>query len=156
MSLDSHTRTFADIHRPVDPTVPSRDFYIQNEMTVQEQALWDATNLSDWEPTLQALIRQVYLQYLPPLIPRRNQSSQQMANITYQFFFSCFDLGHLTTRDPESGKLSTFFSTPMHVAVMNGMGGRNHCRSFDREPDGVLLAYCVHKVRLSHTYNTFP
>ncbi|ADV23294.1 Hypothetical Protein CGB_G0090C [Cryptococcus gattii WM276] len=151
MSLDNSTRTFADIEGPVDSTVPSRDYYFQRKMALQYRALRNATCNPYSETNLQTLIEHVYLQYLPyNIFLPQNQAIWEIANIGYEFCFSTFDLGHLATRDPESGKLSTFFDTPMHLAVIEHMssGNKNYKPSSAavvRLANGVLVAYCVHK-----------
>ncbi|KIR51871.1 hypothetical protein I315_05505 [Cryptococcus gattii Ru294] len=159
MSLDNSTRTFADIEGPVDSTVPSGDFYLQRKMALQYRALRNATCNPYFKANLQALIEHVYLQYLPyNIFLPQNQAIWEIANIGYEFCFSTFDLGHLATRDPESGKLSTFFDTPMHLAVIEHMSGGNKnykpsSAAGVRIPDGVLVAYCVHK---KSEFPTFP
>lgn len=155
MPLDNSTRTFADIERPVDFTVPSRDYYFQRKMDLQYQALWEASRDPYFEANLQALVEHVYLQYLPYIsfLPQ-NQAIWEIANTGYRFCFSKFDLGRLATRDPESGKLSTFFDTPMHLVVIENMSGEKKSykpssAAVVRLANGVLVAYCVHKVCLS-------
>lgn len=124
MSLDRGTRTFADIDIPVDPTVPSEGFYCRNKMVLQYHAPCNATRSPSSECELQELIKQVYLQILPPRqLPSPNRPIRHIAKAEYLFHFPKFDLGHLRTRDPESGNLSTFFNTPMHLAVIERMSG---------------------------------
>lgn len=158
MPLDNGTSTFADIDRPVNSAVPSKAFYFQRSMDLQYHAL----RIASWDPYLeeylQALVEHVYIQYLPyNNFLSQDRDIWRIANTDYSFWFSTFDLGHLTTRDPESRKLSTFFNIPMHLAVIGSMGEETSYKPSSavgvRVPDGALVAYSVHKVCLSRTCN---